>query len=164
METLWAPWRMEYILGPKGGPCVLCDLARRGVDRDGLVLAASEHAFVCLNKFPFAAGHVMVVPKRHVADVTDLAPDENAALFAAVQDAVRRLRAATACHGVNVGMNLGELAGAGIAEHVHVHVVPRWKGDTSFMPLLAETRVMPEHLGATFARLAPHFDRGSGAP
>ena len=149
--NLWAPWRMEYILGPKGGACVFCD------PRDELVLARQPRAFVCLNKYPFAAGHLLVVPARHVSDLGELETDEADDFFRLVRASVARLRAALSPDGVNVGMNLGKAAGAGIAEHLHAHLVPRWSGDTNFMPIMTDLRVMPEYLQDTKKRLLPHF-------
>ncbi|HEY1955725.1 MAG TPA: HIT domain-containing protein [Polyangiaceae bacterium] len=149
-ENLWAPWRMEYILGPKGGECVFCR------DSD-LVLARRASAFVCLNKYPFAAGHLLVVPTRHVSDLGELEDGEADEFFRLVRESVARLRAAVSPDGVNVGMNLGKAAGAGIAEHLHAHVVPRWNGDTNFMPVIADLRAMPEYLQDTKKRLLSHF-------
>jgi ATP adenylyltransferase len=158
-ERLWAPWRMEYVLGPKGGACIFCDFAsaRPETYRDKLVLLVQEHALVCLNKYPFAASHLLVAPRRHVSDVAGLTDDEYVATMGLLRDAVARLRAATRPEGVNVGMNLGRAAGAGIEEHLHAHAVPRWSGDSNFMPVLADVRVMPEHLDASWQRLAPLF-------
>ena len=149
--NLWAPWRMEYILGPKGEACVFCE------QRDELVLARQPRAFVCLNKYPFAAGHLLVVPTRHVSDLGELEMDEADAFFRLVRASVARLRAALSPDGVNVGMNLGKAAGAGIAEHLNAHIVPRWNGDTNFMPIMTDLRVMPEYLQDTKKRLLPHF-------
>jgi len=149
-ENLWAPWRMEYILGPKGGPCVFCQPS-------DLVLGARASAFVCLNKYPFAAGHLLVVPKRHVSSLADLEDGEADDFFRLVRASVARLRAAASPDGVNVGMNLGKAAGAGIEEHLHAHVVPRWNGDTNFLPVLTDVRVMPEYLQETKKRLQPSF-------
>lgn len=161
-DQLWAPWRMEYIFGEKTDRCVFCD-ALSGAPAKR-VLAAQPHAFVILNKYPFAAGHLLVVPRRHVSDLAELADDEADALFRLLRASVARLRSAVSPQGLNVGFNLGKAAGAGIAEHMHAHVVPRWNGDTNFMPILADLRVMPEHLDATFDRLAPHFaDLGAQA-
>jgi len=149
-ENLWAPWRMEYILGPKGGACVFCQPS-------DLELARRANAFVCLNKYPFAAGHLLVVPTRHVRGLDELDGAEADGFFRLVRETVARLRAAVRPDGVNVGMNLGKAAGAGIAEHLHAHVVPRWNGDTNFMPVVADLRVMPEYLQDTKKRLLPHF-------
>jgi ATP adenylyltransferase len=128
MERLWAPWRMEYILGEdKPDGCIFCTFPARASSRgrEDLVLAVEEHAFVCLNRYPFTAAHLMVVPRRHVSDLSELSDVEASALFALVRRSVAKLSAATHCEGLNVGMNLGKAAGAGIADHLHVHVVPR---------------------------------------
>src|SRR6201996_3250025 len=124
-DALWAPWRMEYILAPKGGACVFCDYASTAPEtfRQKLVLLVQEHAFVCLNRYPFAGSHLLVVPRRHEAALEALGPDEYEALMDLVRESVIRLKKATNAQGVNVGMNLGEAAGAGIAEHLHTHVV-----------------------------------------
>ncbi len=158
-EVLWAPWRMEYILSTKGGPCIFCDYASAdpATYRSKLVLIVTEHALVCLNKYPFAASHLLVVPRRHAATLEELPEEEYDATFRLLGQAVTRLKKATQCRGINVGMNLGEAAGAGIAEHLHAHLVPRWPGDTNFMPVVADVRVMPEHLDDSWKRLAPLF-------
>jgi ATP adenylyltransferase len=160
---LWAPWRMEYILGPKPGGCVFCAYASAAVPRreDG-VLVAQPQAFVCLNKYPFASGHLLVVPRRHTSDLAELSREEYPALMALLRDTVAALKVALRPEGFNVGFNLGKVAGAGIAEHLHAHIVPRWAGDTNFMPVLADVRVMPEHLDATWARLRPAFEAVPG--
>ena len=157
---MWAPWRIEYIVGPKNrGTCVFCDYASGTEEtfRPDLTLVSGEHAFVTLNRYPFASAHLMVMPKRHVADLADLPEDEHDALFRLVRDAGIRLKAAVHAEGLNVGINLGASAGAGIAEHLHVHIVPRWAGDTNFMPVLADVRVMPQYLDETWAHLYPFF-------
>lgn len=157
--TLWAPWRMEYIRGPKEQGCIFCrypaeDPARH---RERLVLCARPDVFVMLNRYPFASAHLMVLPRRHVSDLDGLSRDEHVALFEMVRDAVGVLKKAVNAEGFNVGINLGAPAGAGIAEHLHVHVVPRWRGDMNFMPVVADVRVMPEALDETWARLEPLF-------
>ena len=163
-ERVWAPWRMQYILEP-GRPegCVLCGHAGSAPSRDSLVLCQARHAFVVLNKYPYSAGHVMVVPRRHAKLLDELELDEHDALFRLVREAATRLAAAVAPEGLNVGINLGRAAGAGIADHLHVHLVPRWVGDNSFMPVVGDVRVMNEHLGATWDRLAPAFADLAGA-
>jgi ATP adenylyltransferase len=150
-ENMWAPWRMEYILGPKGGPCVFC------VQEPDMLLAATPRAFVCLNKYPFAAGHLLVVPKKHVSELAALDDVEADEYFRLVRASVERLGRAVSPEGVNVGLNLGKAAGAGIAEHLHAHIVPRWNGDTNFMPVMTDIRVIPEYLQDTRKRLLPHF-------
>jgi ATP adenylyltransferase len=150
---------MEYVLGPKGGPCIFCDLGTAPPTsyREKLVLVVQPHAFVCLNKYPFAAGHVLVLPKRHVSDLSALTAEEYDATMRLVRDAVACLGKVTQAQGYNIGFNLGKSAGAGIEEHLHAHVVPRWNGDSNFMPVLAEVRVIPEHIDATWERLVPAF-------
>jgi ATP adenylyltransferase len=149
---------MEYILAPKSGSCIFCDFPKRDRHREDLVLAVRDRAFVCLNKYPFAAGHILVVPKAHVSDLDALTPDDHAMFFDLVRDASRALREVVRCEGMNIGINLGRAGGAGIADHLHAHVVPRWSGDSNFMPVIAGVRVMPEYLDQTWARLRPHFE------
>ncbi|MDP9002751.1 MAG: HIT domain-containing protein [Myxococcota bacterium] len=158
-EWLWAPWRMEYILRSKSGECVFCGLASapRVAYRRDLVLIVQGHAFVCLNRYPFASSHLLVVSRRHVSDLGELPIDEYQSMMALVREVTVRLRDATHAEGLNVGLNLGRAAGAGIADHVHAHVVPRWNGDSNFMPVLADVRVMPEYLDQTWLRLLPFF-------
>lgn len=160
MKDLWAPWRMEYILGPKtAGECVLCvpRSADPESDAERLVVHRGRETCVMLNRYPYASGHLMVIPYRHVMDITELTPEEAADMMAVVQLSCRVLREASHPEGINVGLNLGEAAGAGIRDHVHMHVVPRWNGDSSFMAVLDDVRVIPEHIRATRARLAPVF-------
>jgi ATP adenylyltransferase len=158
-ERLWAPWRMEYMQALKGGPCIFCDFVDAPPQsyRKKLVLLVAEHALVCLNRFPFAASHLLVAPRRHAADLVDLPSEEYDAVMRLVRDAVPRLREATGAEGVNVGMNLGRAAGAGIADHLHAHAVPRWSGDSNFMPVLTDVRIMPEYLEESWKRLYPLF-------
>ena len=158
-ERLWAPWRMEYIAGPREVGCVFCNLASAPASayREHLVLLVQPRAFVCLNKYPFAAGHLLVMPRAHCSDLTQLPVDDYDATMRLVRETVARLRRATNAGAMNVGLNLGRAAGAGIEEHLHAHVVPRWSGDSNFMPIMADVRVMPEYLDQTWQRLAPHF-------
>jgi ATP adenylyltransferase len=160
-QPLWAPWRMEYILGPKGPPdvCIFCGVRGASDDerRQRLVVASTARAFVILNRFPFAAGHILIVPHAHVAALEDLSPEDHDALFHLVRASTTRLTKALKAEGLNVGCNLGAAAGAGIAAHLHVHIVPRWSGDTNFMPALADTRVIPQALEATRDHLERHF-------
>src|SRR5689334_6102805 len=150
---------MEYILAKKEGGCIFCDYARaeESAFPEALILVATDDSYVMLNRYPFAAGHLLVVPKRHEAELHDLTEHEHDALFRLVREAATRLRRAVSAQGVNVGINLGKAAGAGIGEHLHVHIVPRWDGDTNFMPVVADVRVMPQHLGATLRHLYPFF-------
>ena len=156
---------MEYILGSKQGACIFCDFAAAppAAYREKLVLLVQPHALVVLNRYPFAASHVLVAPRRHVSDLGALPGEEYDALMRLLRDTCARLGAATRAEGLNVGMNLGKAAGAGIAEHLHAHAVPRWNGDVNFMPVLADVRVMPEHLDDSWQRLAPLFADLPGA-
>lgn len=159
MDRLWSPWRMEYIEAAKAEPegCVFCDLPAKGDDAATYILRRGEHGFVLLNSFPYNPGHVMVAPFRHTGALEDLDPAELLDLDRLVQDSIRALREEMAPHGFNVGMNLGRVAGAGIPDHLHWHVVPRWGGDTNFMPVVGQTRVLPELLEETYRRLAPRL-------
>jgi ATP adenylyltransferase len=162
MERLWSPWRMEYIQASKDiveDRCVFCALLEDG-DPDGeRILRHEQLVFVALAKYPYAPGHLLVLPTRHVADIEELTDDEHAAIAGLLRTSVHVLREASEPHGFNIGLNLGRAAGAGIPEHLHWHVVPRWGGDTNFMPVIGQTRVMPELLDETFAKLGPLFDR-----
>ncbi len=152
LERLWAGWRADYVSAGdpgEGDGCVLC----RVLDEGSAVVWRGTLAAVVLNAYPYTSGHVMVMPLRHTSEMEDLSPDEAAELWAAVTDAVRALKAAYRPHGLNVGANLGRSAGAGLPDHLHLHVVPRWDGDTNFMTSVAETRVLPESLDASADRL-----------
>lgn len=155
----WAPWRMKYIAGEdKSAGCFMCEGPTEPAKfRERLVLVAQPHAFVCLNKYPFTTSHLLVAPRRHVADVTMLEDEEYDALMRLVRESVVRLRRAVSCEAMNVGFNLGKAAGAGHADHLHGHLVPRWNGDTNFMPVLADVRVMPEYLDEAWQRLNEAF-------
>jgi ATP adenylyltransferase len=156
-DVIWAPWRMEFIVGQKPPECVLCGYVDVAPAPGTLVLAQGPLAYVVLNKFPYTAGHIMVVPRRHVSDPAVLPVQESCALWQMVQASIAPLRAATQCSGMNIGINVGQEAGSGIHEHIHVHLVPRWGGDNNFMPAIASTRVMPEYLEDSWQRLAPAF-------
>lgn len=163
-ERLWSPWRMEYIRrgdsGESGG-CIFCDLPAAGEDKDEAnhLLARGKVSFVLLNAFPYNPGHLMTAPYRHVGDYEELTAEELAEMMAFAGRAIRAMRQESSPHGFNLGMNLGQVAGAGIADHVHLHLVPRWGGDTNFMPVLANTRVMPQTLEQSYEVLADGFDR-----
>ncbi|HEY3944330.1 MAG TPA: HIT domain-containing protein [Solirubrobacteraceae bacterium] len=148
-RSLWAPWRLEYIVSDKGSGCVFCAAARGEEEHAKWVVDRGEHCFTILNTFPYASGHVMVAPLRHVGELEELDEAETGELLSLARRAVAALRDAMSAQGFNVGLNLGEVAGAGIADHLHLHVVPRWQGDNNFMPVLADTRVMPQALEAT---------------
>jgi ATP adenylyltransferase len=158
-KQLWAPWRLEYIEQADEQPgCVFC-LAAEGEDEERHVVHRGERAFVMLNKFPYSSGHLMVAPFRHVGDFGALEDEEALELHWLVRAALEALAAEYGPHGYNLGWNLGRVAGAGVVDHVHLHVVPRWNGDTNFMPVLADVKVMPEHLIETRRRLAAAWPR-----
>jgi len=158
-KPLWAPWRMEFIRAEKPKGCIFCDLpaAPEGDDRKNLVVHRSAQAFTCLNRYPYNSGHVMVIPRAHVAELGALSPDAYADLGEELRRAVAVVRAVYSPDGMNVGMNLGRAAGAGIADHLHWHVVPRWSGDNNFMPVMADQRVVVEALDAAWERLHAGF-------
>ena len=160
-ERLWTPWRMAYIRqGTKDDDaCVLCELAAQGDDAANHILGRGEHAFAMLNAFPYNPGHLMAAPYRHVGDYEELTAAELAEMMAFAGRAIRAMREDSGAHGFNLGMNLGQVAGAGIADHLHLHLVPRWGGDTNFMPVVGRTKVLPELLGETYRRLRPRFGR-----
>ena len=158
-KTLWAPWRLEYIEhADELSGCLFCLTAER--DPDGLLVHRGAATFAVLNKFPYASGHLMVAPVRHVGDLAELADEEALEIHRLLTRAIAALASVYRPQGYNVGWNLGRIAGAGIVDHVHAHVVPRWAGDTNFMPVLADVKVLPEHLLETRRRLAAAWPRG----
>lgn len=161
MERLWATWRMAYIGGKPARGCVMCRIARSRTDRPAWVVARSAHSLVALNAFPYNSGHVMVVPKRHSAGLTGLTAAERADLMELLERTERAVRRAYKPEGINVGVNMGQCAGAGVPGHVHIHLLPRWGGDTNFMPALSGTKVMPESVAATWKRLRAAFKEES---
>jgi ATP adenylyltransferase len=171
MDRLWTPHRMAYVTGEErpaegyGPPerCPFCLAPERG-DADGLILARGEHVFAVLNLYPYNPGHLMICPYRHVADYTDLSWPETAELAHFSQTAMRVVRKVSGPHGFNLGMNQGGVAGAGIATHLHQHVVPRWGGDTNFMPVIGRTKVLPQLLADTRTLLAQAWADHDGGP
>lgn len=147
-QRLWTPHRMAYIRGEGKGGCAFCDIPRLA-DADGLVVARGSWTYAVLNRYPYNAGHLMLVPFRHVADYPELDEPETAELAAMTKQAMQVLRQVSNAEGFNIGMNQGAAAGAGIAGHLHQHVVPRWGGDTNFMPVVGHTRVLPQLLADT---------------
>jgi ATP adenylyltransferase len=162
MKQLWSPWRMAYIeRRDSGSGCLFCELQRAVPGEDSLVLHHGEQAFVVLNRYPYTNGHLMIVPRAHVPSLEDLEADVLTDVMLLAQRSLRALRRAYGAESFNVGANIGAAAGAGVADHVHLHVVPRWAGDTNFMATTAETRVIPEDLGQTFHRLDQAWRAGS---
>jgi ATP adenylyltransferase len=159
VKQLWAPWRLEYIKSAdEDTDCVFCAAVERQ-DEEGLVVRRGTRAIVVLNKFPYSSGHFMVAPVRHVGEFGELESDEVLELHRLASAGMGALAETYSPQGYNVGWNLGRIAGAGIVDHVHLHVVPRWAGDTNFMPVLADTKVLPEHLEETRRRLADVWPR-----
>ena len=157
-SPLWAPWRIDWILSQKPEGCFLCEGAAPEAGEDQLVLARGPHAYVLMNRYPYASGHLLVAPRQHTGDLVAL-PEETVVECARwIRTSVDVLGRGMAPHGFNVGLNLGVAGGAGVPGHLHWHVVPRWHADTNFMPMLCDTRVIPEHLRATWRKLRPLFE------
>ncbi len=155
MEKIWAPWRIEYIKQPKDQGCFICDMikAPESEDKKNLLLYRGKKAIVLLNKYPYIAGHLMIAPLKHCPNLTDLSEEEGREIWNFTTKAVELLKATIHPEGFNVGINLGKVAGAGLRTHVHVHIVPRWGGDTNFMPVVANTRVLSQALEETYEEL-----------
>lgn len=160
MRKLWAPWRIEYVKqgGAKKG-CFFCTLPAEAKDSDNLILKRGRTGFVILNSFPYNSGHMMVAPFKHTADMYELEDEELLEICHLIRAAIRTLTAVMKPDGFNLGVNLGKTAGAGVVDHIHWHIVPRWNGDTNFMPVTAATKVLPEHLRATYERLKAEWDK-----
>jgi ATP adenylyltransferase len=157
IERLFAPWRMNYILADKRDQeCIFCPMSSHS-DRKRLILQRASHSLVMLNRYPYSYAHLMVAPMRHIDQVQKLNKKEMADILFSLGQSIEILKEAFNPDGFNVGMNLGQVAGAGILHHLHFHIVPRWNGDTNFMPTLGEVRVIPEHLKETYRRLLPFF-------
>jgi ATP adenylyltransferase len=161
MQNLWAPWRAAYVLGEAeaAGACFLCVNPARPAERlaEEYVLHATPEVSVMLNLYPYGSGHLLVSPRDHVARLGDLSPGVHDALFGMVRVAAGVLEKAMTPDGLNIGINQGRVAGAGVVDHLHVHLVPRWNGDTNFMPVISDTTVLPQHLRAVYGTLRPHF-------
>jgi ATP adenylyltransferase len=159
-KPLWAPWRLEYVQSAdEDEGCLFCRAAEPGDDEEKLVVHRGGAAVVLLNRFPYSSGHLMVAPTRHVGDFAELTDEEALELHRLAGHGIGALAQTYAPQGYNLGWNLGRIAGAGIVDHVHLHVVPRWAGDTNFMPVLADVKVMPEHLAETRRKLAAAWPR-----
>jgi ATP adenylyltransferase len=160
MEHLWSPWRYRYIAAAEGEKgCVFCRALSRGDDRASLIIHRARRNFVILNLFPYTSGHLMIVPYSHTASLKEVDEATTAEMMELAKQAQRAIEAEYRPDGFNIGLNLGRAAGAGVAEHIHLHVVPRWAGDANFVSVVGETRVLPEELETTFERLKKHFDR-----
>ncbi|MCG2676001.1 HIT domain-containing protein [bacterium] len=153
MDIIWAPWRMKYIMGEKEKNCLFCRVAKEKKDEKNYLLFRGQKCFIILNTFPYNNGHLMVAPYRHLANLEDLNTEELSELMGLVSKSVGWLKEALKPEGFNIGMNLGKIAGAGIEDHLHIHVVPRWSGDSNFMPTIAQVKVIPELLKDTYRKL-----------
>lgn len=162
MERLWAPWRVQYIKGEKPEGCLFCTKAAETADEQNHVVWRGESAYVLLNTFPYNNGHLMVAPYAHIGELEELDPAILADVMALSQDAIRVLKKEFTPQGVNMGLNLGAAAGAGVKDHLHVHLVPRWLGDTNFMPVVADVRVIPQSLDSAFRVLRRGFEELKG--
>ena len=156
-RPLWAPWRMTYLESDRPDECIFCESSSPQSDRERLIVHRGQTVFVLLNRYPYAAGHVMVAPYVHCARLEDLAAEVQADLVERISDASRILEKITNCDGLNIGANIGAAAGAGFEEHLHFHLVPRWVGDVNFITVFGETRVIPKHLDTIFDELSTEF-------
>jgi ATP adenylyltransferase len=162
MDRLWTPWRFDYIrnISDADSGCVFCRILSESSDEANLVLHRGLHAFIILNLFPYTSGHMLIVANRHIAYLRDAVPEELHEFLELARGCEVALRNEYKPDGFNLGFNLGRSAGAGVAHHLHMHVLPRWTGDSNFVSVVAETRVLPEELSQTYARLLPHFRSG----
>jgi len=154
LDYIWAPWRMEYVLKEKKNGCVFCEEIQREDGFENLIIHRAQYSFVILNRYPYTSGHMMVVPYLHKANLEDLTAEIRSEMIELSSRVIQVLRKAYQPQGFNLGINMGEVAGAGVLDHVHLHVLPRWGGDTSFLSSLAETRVLPELLRETYTRVS----------
>lgn len=154
MNVIWAPWRADYITRPKDSSCVLCTAPKND---DPLILKKGHTCFAIMNRFPYTAGHSLVAPFRHVGDLTELDTEEVSEIMALVRDIMSATRRAMSPAGFNIGCNIGAVAGAGIADHFHMHIVPRWDGDINFMPVLSDVHIISEHIEKTRAKIAENL-------
>lgn len=157
MDTLWAPWRIDYILQQKQDGCIFCDKPNEHDDEHNLIPYRGETCYIIMNYYPYNNGHIMVVPYRHTNDLTSLGTDENMEMMNLVSKSIEVLKKALNPHGFNIGMNLGSVAGAGVKDHLHFHVVPRWNGDMNYMPVIGHTKVISEALEETCKKIKAFF-------
>jgi ATP adenylyltransferase len=160
MERLWAPWRAKYIDSidtEANSGCIFCDMQGED-DEDSLILHRSEHCFVVMNLYPYNNGHLMVIPYRHVADLSELSDEEKSELLSLASKVMKAIREVMRAEGFNLGINLGRVAGAGVEGHIHLHVVPRWNGDTNFMPVIGKTNVISESFKSTYDKLKKYWE------
>jgi ATP adenylyltransferase len=157
MKRIWSPWRVMYIRNQNPSGCIFCDKPKEDKDTENLILFRGKQNFIIMNAFPYNPGHIMVVPYRNIGKIEDLTPDDRNDHYEIVSRAVGVLREVSKTDNFNVGMNLGRVAGAGIADHIHTHIVPRWNGDNNFMPVIGETRVISESMADIYNKLKDKF-------
>ncbi|HUT72129.1 MAG TPA: HIT domain-containing protein [Desulfatiglandales bacterium] len=158
MKVVWAPWRMEYVGSDQASEgCIFCPGDDRTQDEKRLILYRGEWSIVLMNRFPYSNGHLLIAPLRHISSFDSLSPDEKLDLLNMVERSMSVLKKVMNPAGFNIGMNLGKVAGAGVEDHMHFHIVPRWSGDTNYMTVLGEVRIIPEHIRATYEKLLPFF-------
>ncbi len=162
MDRIWAPWRIDYILSEKEDGCFICKAAKQTPSSDNLLLFVGKSCLVIMNRYPYNPGHLMVAPKRHVGNLQELTEEESAEMMELAKRSLAVLKEVMNPEGFNLGINLGKIAGAGLESHVHLHIVPRWGGDTNFMPVLADVKVIPEHIRATWEKLFEKFNKPKG--
>jgi len=158
MHNLWAPWRINYILNEKEEGCIFCIKPKQIKDRENLILFRGKTAFIIMNKYPYNSGHLMVVPYTHKESYENLTDEELLEINKLIQVSIKVLKKKLSPHGFNLGVNLGKVSGAGIDEHIHFHIVPRWEGDTNFMPVFADCRVIPQSLTELYDILKGDFE------
>jgi len=160
MERLWATWRLDYVSGEKKSTeCIFCAFPKENEDEKYKILYRGKYSYIIMNAFPYSNGHLMVIPYRHTSDITDLKEEECTEIMLLGQKAVKALKAVYSPHGFNIGWNIGDAGGAGIAAHLHMHVVPRWNGDTNFMLVVGETRVIPEDINVSYKKIKIELDK-----
>lgn len=157
MKYLWAPWRMEYILKEKNEGCIFCEIPKENQDKENYVLYRGKFCFVILNTYPYNNGHIMIAPYAHIKNLEELNRDTMNELMSLCQKSISVLKKKINPQGFNIGANIGKVGGAGILEHVHLHIVPRWQGDTNFMPVISDTKIMPQYLSETYDLLKAGF-------
>ena len=153
MKTLWAPWRIEYIESDNNEGCIFCTKPAGSEDSKNMILERGKNCFSIMNKYPYNNGHIMIAPYRHISDITILTDEENTEIFKYLKRNITAINNIMSPQGYNIGFNLGKTAGAGFDEHLHMHIVPRWNGDTNFMPVIADTKVMPEYIERTYKKI-----------
>ena len=157
MRQIWAPWRIEYIQMEKQEGCILCDKPKQNNDALNYILYRGDKNFIIMNSYPYNPGHLMIAPYRHIANLEELTDEERDEHFEIVSRSIKLLKEVFNPGGFNIGVNIGRVAGAGIDDHIHTHIVPRWRGDTNFMPVMADIKVIPEALAETYKKLAGKF-------